>query len=276
MENCSEMQELISRLLDEDLSGGERSALMEHLEGCPTCRAMYEAFSALSDSLQSELEEPPESLHENVMAELRREQIRKRNRRPWRTVLSVAAVAALVLGIRFAVLDRDASDGLRAKAPMAASVQRQELRSAEDDGLMATQRLGEAAESAEEEAAPVEAPAAAAGGWNASAAVESAQYSQQAEKSMALFDAAADRGAGDTVELDLSEQMDLAALLERLGGEKIILTTEAGMPVYRLCASDGVLELFACSDGLCYLSPKDGTALRCALSPEEVLALTEN
>ena len=122
MENCEAMQELLSRMLDEDLDAHEQRELAEHLKNCPDCRAMYEAFSALSGQLRSDLAEPPESLRENVMAEIRREQIRKKNRRPWRYALAVAAMAALVIGIHFAAGNRMVAD-LSQSVEIAASAQ---------------------------------------------------------------------------------------------------------------------------------------------------------
>ena len=110
MEQCEAMQALISRMLDEDLDAAEQRELAEHLKSCADCRAVYEAFSALSGALQNDLVEPPESLRENVMAEIRREQIRAKNRRPWRYALAVAAMAALVIGVHFAAGNRMVAD----------------------------------------------------------------------------------------------------------------------------------------------------------------------
>ena len=102
MSGCEYYQELISRMLDEALSRDERAALAEHLGTCRECAAMYQAFSALSDTISSDLEEPPEELCDNIMAELRRSEIIRRNRRtgPSRQVknlIAAAACAALVL-----------------------------------------------------------------------------------------------------------------------------------------------------------------------------------
>lgn len=80
MSGCDYYQELISRMLDEDLTRDERAALAEHLGTCRECTAMYQAFSILSDNLSSDLEEPPEELTDNIMAEIRREEIVRRNR----------------------------------------------------------------------------------------------------------------------------------------------------------------------------------------------------
>ena len=142
MEKCEQMQELISRLLDADLSAAERQSLAEHLETCAECRAVYEAFSSLSGELGGELEEPPVSLRENVMAELRREQIRTKNRRPWRYALSVAALAAVVIGVHFAAGNRMVAD-LAQSASITASAQ--PFEAAANGGSMMMFAAGEAA-----------------------------------------------------------------------------------------------------------------------------------
>ncbi|MBO5555659.1 MAG: zf-HC2 domain-containing protein, partial [Oscillospiraceae bacterium] len=97
MSRCEQMQERISRMLDGELSPEEQAEVREHIAGCAECAALYEAFSAVSDAIGQDLEEAPESLHENVMAEIRREEIRRRNqaRRPWRAILTTAACLAL-------------------------------------------------------------------------------------------------------------------------------------------------------------------------------------
>ena len=84
MEQCEAMQELLSRMLDEDLDAHEQRELAEHLKNCPDCRAMYEAFSALSGALQNDLAEAPESLRENVMAEISGRRTAAPGATPWR------------------------------------------------------------------------------------------------------------------------------------------------------------------------------------------------
>lgn len=119
MKECEHYQELISRLLDEDLTVDEDAALKSHLESCAECRRMFEAFSAVS-RLAGETEEPPEALHENIMARIRRAEIKKKNRR-LRPVLAAAACLAVVLlgawGVRNTLFAEKAAD---LAAPMAA------------------------------------------------------------------------------------------------------------------------------------------------------------
>ena len=102
MKSCEAYQELISRMLDGDLSRSERNELAEHVKVCPDCAAVYVAFRSLSEHLGEELEEVPASVHENVMAEIRRDQIRRKNtaqhaHRRWHAVLTAAACLVLVV-----------------------------------------------------------------------------------------------------------------------------------------------------------------------------------
>ena len=92
MTECEQYQELISRMLDDDLSKAERSALAAHVKTCPDCAAVYVAFRSLSEQLGADLEEVPAAVHENIMAEVRRDSIRARNsahrsHRAWHTAL---------------------------------------------------------------------------------------------------------------------------------------------------------------------------------------------
>ena len=101
MNSCDYYQELISRLVDGDLSREEHEALMEHMKNCSACNAMYAVFHDLSDILAEESEPLPEGLHENIMAGVRRSEMMKKNRRMRRfglnTALTAAACAVLVL-----------------------------------------------------------------------------------------------------------------------------------------------------------------------------------
>lgn len=99
MKDCAYYQELISRLIDRELSAEEGEELAAHARECAECRAVYTAFSSLSGMLTDSMVEPPEELSENVMARLRREELRKQKSRPLQRsrTLAVAACAALVL-----------------------------------------------------------------------------------------------------------------------------------------------------------------------------------
>ena len=101
MNSCDYYQELISSLIDGEISHDEHEALMAHLNTCSRCNAMYAVFHDLSDILAEESEPLPEGLHENIMAGVRRSEIIRKNRRLRKlglsTALTAAACAVLVL-----------------------------------------------------------------------------------------------------------------------------------------------------------------------------------
>ena len=96
MKSCHDYQELISRLLDGELSENETAEVRRHIADCPDCAAVYEAFRSLSDALAGDLLEAPEALQEKIMADVRREKLRTVGR-PRRAVWTLAACLALVL-----------------------------------------------------------------------------------------------------------------------------------------------------------------------------------
>ena len=142
MKDCAYYQELISRLLDRELTVEEGEELAAHARGCADCQAAYKAFSLLSDALSGELEEPPEELAENVMAQIRREEIRARHTAPKlnRRLLSFAALAVLVIGVGSLTLPRLLGrKGAAAAAPQAALTEESVMMAAgESDGYEAS------------------------------------------------------------------------------------------------------------------------------------------
>ena len=109
MKDCAYYQELISRLVDREITPEEGEELAAHARECEECRAVYTAFVSLSDALCADLVDPPEELAENVMAEIRRAELWKQNRRPRRQMRRWAALSAgavLVIGIGSLTLPR--------------------------------------------------------------------------------------------------------------------------------------------------------------------------
>ena len=100
---CEQYQELISSMLDGELTPAEQAELEQHLSGCAECAALYGVFSGLSASLAADLVEPPASLSENVMASVRREGVLRRNLRRPRTTAVVATAACLTLAVGLAL-----------------------------------------------------------------------------------------------------------------------------------------------------------------------------
>ena len=107
MSECSKYRELICSLVDEELNTQTREALLSHIEGCGECKALYEAFSALSFAVSENIEEVPEALHENIMAGGRRSALRSKNKkrsmRQTRSLLAAAACFAVVIMSAFGI-----------------------------------------------------------------------------------------------------------------------------------------------------------------------------
>lgn len=258
MEQCAATQELISRLLDGDLDAAEQAALAEHLAVCPECKALYEAFSAVSGALEEQQEEPPERLHENVMAAVRRDAMGKRNRRArrrWGALLSAAAVAALAIGLRF---------GLN-RAPAALNMTAVDFAAEEA-----------AEEPPVEEELLMEAPKAARSSADFAAAAQAVP-----EANAAPTEGAAEQMMMDYAALpaspvcDLSDTLRFAELLETLGGEKVTLPLERldEEPALIVRCADGELSLFEYEGALYYYDPVGETLMRTPLSREDVYDL---
>jgi len=114
MRNCEYYQELISRSLDDELTVEERKELAVHLASCPSCNQMRQLMADISQMMEEDMEEPPEGLHEDIMAEIRRSEMIKRAKgeekpgkhfapkrftlaKPVRNLLATAACMALVI-----------------------------------------------------------------------------------------------------------------------------------------------------------------------------------
>lgn len=137
MTSCREYQELISRMLDDDLSKEERGALAAHVKICPDCAAVYVAFRSLSEHLSEDPEEVPDALHENIMAEVRRDKIRARSKaqrshRSWHTVLTVAACLVLIIAAGLSLPKLAPRMGSSAPATQAAPAEAEQFSMAEE------------------------------------------------------------------------------------------------------------------------------------------------
>ena len=101
MENCETYLEWISAHLDGQLSDEEERELEEHLDQCPTCRAIEERLAALHDSFQGLEDIPaPEGFTQGVMDRVRAEQSRPKvvplfKRPQFKALAGLAACAAL-------------------------------------------------------------------------------------------------------------------------------------------------------------------------------------
>lgn len=119
MENCETYLEWISAHLDGQLSDEEERELEEHLDQCPTCRAIEERLAALHDSFQGLEDIPaPEGFTQGVMDRVRAEQSRPKvvplfKRPQFKALAGLAACAALCIGLyRGGLWDRAADNQL--------------------------------------------------------------------------------------------------------------------------------------------------------------------
>ena len=257
-------RELISRLLDEDstLTAEENADLQAHLAQCLECAAMYNAFSALSGFVGGELEDPPEELRANVMAEIRREEIRRKNRRAfgWTGFVAAAAVLALVIGFAPRLLARESGTALTAQMATGAAAYE---------------------ESYEEEAQ--EAPARV---YADSAPADAGAYTQ--ENSMA-FAAPAEayseddpnvswEGESPETELSEEEKLSMDALLTRLGGLESDLDLQSLQisPVYLIETDGGVLEIYRYNNSLYYTDPLSGILCEASCSETALIQFLQD
>ena len=95
MIDCEKCREMISCLLDGELSQAEQSLVREHIASCPECRSVYDAFSAVSEQMHEE-EPLPDGLHEKIMSGIKARP-KKKTGIVWIKYLSVAACLALVI-----------------------------------------------------------------------------------------------------------------------------------------------------------------------------------
>ena len=284
-------QELISRLLDDDraLTAEENAGLQAHLAECEECSAMYRAFAALSEGLGGDLAEPPESLRENVMAEIRREQIRERNRRPFRIggFVAAAAVLALVIGFAPRVFGSSRMGNPPVTAQMAAGVMLDapEEYAYEDDILE------------EPETEPDEASEALAKNGSAddaedsmditmdteaAAAAEAAQASEEEEDdSYVIFgatiteDAESDEDGEAWYDEAAGEDsgISMSALLFCLEGSESELDPELlpVSPTYLIATDAGVVEIYRYRNDLYYYDPLSGVLCEADCSENDLI-----
>ncbi|MBQ9249470.1 MAG: zf-HC2 domain-containing protein [Oscillospiraceae bacterium] len=284
---CSYYQELISRMLDEDLSPVEQGVLEAHLPNCEACAAMYKSFSALSQALEDQLEEPPESLRYNVMAEIRRAEIRKKNRlsRPMKIILSTAACLALIVGISMGsgvLRPKGAASSANtvmlaeSSIPTTRSATASQTTAADSDDADAFYEITDSDEAAAFSDTANSNQAAKL--YDAAEAEEvSAPYAAAESAAGAVSNGARTADSGASA-FDLSDRLSKEELLDFLGRGNVDLAVQPDQLLYQVIVADGDGydslwfyeqdgELFyALSDGGLYLAGCDRAALEAFLS----------
>lgn len=138
MMDCEKAQELISLLLDGELPAEDEKAVREHIGRCEECRAMYEAFAAVSGAMRAETAGVPAALHESIMNGVRAAKMQRSGLlvrlRPYAAAAACLVVvlgAALALtrgGMGLSASDNGmAADGMaRQRSPGTAAVEPQD------------------------------------------------------------------------------------------------------------------------------------------------------
>ena len=121
MREHERIQELISAMVDGELSEEERREVEAHIASCAECQALYEAFSGLSEAMEAE--ELPDGLHQRIMDRvdlsakvLRRQKQLKR----LRAAMSLAAAFVVVIGTTLVIRGWSQSMGKSGSTPMMA------------------------------------------------------------------------------------------------------------------------------------------------------------
>ena len=300
MSQCERYQEWISRMVDGDLSQAEERELREHVQSCPECALLFQAFSTLSNEMQSDLEDVPLDLRESVMAEVRREEIRRRNRIPsiLRGVMSAAACVAVIVGVYLGVsltkgdgrlisaVSQSSGSAQEAKAmgmpeeapAVIASLLPQPEAQAEvraetpqlQESAMGTQRMNSAPTADAVQAMP------AAPAENAPEPDE--EPAEEVEEMPAEEAASEPEPAGEEWEL---QNWDLELLRAFLKGSPAELNEEAlqGRMLGRIRVQNRTesytVELYELDGVLYYRDPAEGTICRAELTVEELRAFFE-
>ena len=103
MSDCKKYQEMISSLMDGELSESERKALEAHMSGCSDCRSLYTAFLAVSEAVSGEVPPAPAGLHEKIMTGVK-QGVKKPKRSLMVRLRPYAAAAACLVVIVAGVL----------------------------------------------------------------------------------------------------------------------------------------------------------------------------
>lgn len=111
MTACEKYQELISAMLDGELTEIECKAVQAHIALCDRCRAMYEIFAGM-DVILAETEEIPAALHENIMAGVKQAAaVKKRSGKIYYFRRAAAAAACFVVLVGAAFATRELTPG---------------------------------------------------------------------------------------------------------------------------------------------------------------------
>ncbi|MBQ7896218.1 MAG: zf-HC2 domain-containing protein [Oscillospiraceae bacterium] len=264
MIGCEYYQELISQLIDGELTKDEESELAEHLQNCPECAAMHRAFAELSAIMEEDMEDSPEMLCPNVMAELRRAEILKKNRRKSaiKALFATAACAVFVI----------AAGRLSSFNGTESAVTGSTNAAAFDTAVVAESKAFAVPADAPAEAVPETAMITAAAPAAPAPMPETEESADMSINSFSLkqADIAMDAGAGTL------ETLEWLHISEKLNGQPMEGEPQLpDSPALNLTVfNEGVyytLNIYQLEDSICYIDPLDGV-LKQSFSDIETLA----
>ena len=92
MNECEKYELLIGCLIDGEISEEDRKVLEEHLEQCPSCKALYETYASVFAT--DDLPEPPSELASGVMEKIA--MMPDRKKKPAIRIIRYFSAAAIV------------------------------------------------------------------------------------------------------------------------------------------------------------------------------------
>lgn len=97
---CKEAIERISGSIDKENTKQEEQELLQHLENCPHCQAVMEAFRKTDEAVAALEQEAPAGLSARVMAAIQAEAPEKTVKHRGWPILAAAAALALIIGLK--------------------------------------------------------------------------------------------------------------------------------------------------------------------------------
>ncbi len=96
MTDCEKYLELMSAMLDGELSSEQEAELRTHIDKCEDCKRVYNAFKGISGALTEELATPPDTLVKGVMYKIKNQK-KSEKRFAFGRFTALAACLALLL-----------------------------------------------------------------------------------------------------------------------------------------------------------------------------------
>ncbi|PKM71923.1 MAG: hypothetical protein CVU91_11395 [Firmicutes bacterium HGW-Firmicutes-16] len=147
MTDCEKYLELMSAMLDGELSSEQEAELRTHIGKCEDCKRVYNAFKGISRALTDELATPPDTLVKGVMFKIKNQKKSER-RFAFGRFTALAACLALVLfgASHFGLLDGTKLGSTKKSAAPEATEDQvlMEDSAPENSGVVAEERAGAA------------------------------------------------------------------------------------------------------------------------------------